>query len=193
MKISRTLKIASLTLGVGFLLGMGLIGVIGLRDQISTADLVVVPGNTVNRDGAPSDRLKGRLDAAVDVYRAGACKAVLVSGGIGKEGFDEAKVMKTYLVSKGVPEASVFADSNGVNTFETARYTRVLLREKGFNSVILASQYFHIARFKMAMSKNGVSVVGHVHSRYFEPRDCYALCREVVGYVAYALKATQAG
>src|SRR5262245_21950109 len=69
----------------------------GLTDDPVPADVAVVPGNQVNPDGTPSDRLAARLDTALNLYRRGVVKAVLVSGGTGVEGFDEADVMAAYL------------------------------------------------------------------------------------------------
>jgi vancomycin permeability regulator SanA len=186
--LKRTLRWTAIGVAALFLSGAVAIAALGLRDRVTGSDLAVVPGNTVNPDGTPSLRLRGRLDAALELYDAGRCRAVLVSGGIGSEGFDEAEAMKAYLSAKGVPAAAIYTDNHGVNTFETARFTAALLRAKGFDNPILVSQYFHIARFRLAMRKHGVRTGGNVHSRRFEPRDVYSLGREVVAYVAYAFK-----
>ncbi len=171
-----------------FLGAAAAIGVDGFNDRIVPSDLAVVPGNTINPDGTPSPRLKGRLDAALGLYLAGQCKAILVSGGIGAEGFDEAEAMKAYLVRQGVPAERIHTDNQGINTFETARFTAALVRAKGFNRPILVSQYFHIARFRLALNKHGVQSGGNVHARYYELRDLYSLAREVPGFIGYALR-----
>ena len=185
-----------LWIGCGFLalffLGASGIAVTGLQDRMADSDLAVVPGNTVNPDGTPPPRLQGRLDAALALYRDGHCRAIHVSGGIGAEGFDEAAVMKAYLVASGVPTEAIFTDNQGVNTFETARFTAALIKAKGFKRAILVSQYFHMAQFRLAMSKHGVPIGGTVHSRQFELRDFYSLGREVFGFIRYAVKPTQA-
>lgn len=187
-RILRWLTICMLT---GFLIGALAISLSGLQDRVVQSDLAVVPGNTVDADGKPSKRLQGRLDAALELYRAGYCRAILVSGGTGSEGFDEAAVMKTYLVEHGVPAEVIYADNHGINTFETARFTAALLRAKGLRDPILVSQYFHIARFRLALRKHGIESAGNVHSRYYELRDLYSLAREVFGYVEYSLERIQ--
>lgn len=190
-----TLKKKLTRLSLGLLLCLlfiaAAISVLGLRDQVVVADLAVVPGNTVEANGKPSPRLRGRLDAALQLYVAQKCKAILVSGGMGEEGHDEAAVMKDYLVSHGVPAAAVYTDSQGVNTFETARATARLVQEKGFKSTILVSQFFHIARLQLAMKKFGVPAAGHVHANYFEARDAYSLLREVFAYFEYTFRNPQ--
>lgn len=160
----------------------------GMHDRVTDSDLAIVPGNTVTADGKPSRRLQGRLDAAIELYRNGRCKTILVSGGIGAEGFDEAQVMKSYLVEHGVMNDHVYVDNKGINTFETARFAADLIRSKGMRNPILVSQFFHISRFRLAMKKQGVEVGGNVHSHYYELRDIYSTFREVFGYFTYAIR-----
>ncbi|SHH00009.1 protein SanA, affects membrane permeability for vancomycin [Massilia sp. CF038] len=173
---------------VCFLCAAAVISMVGLTDSAEETDLAVVPGNTVLPSGAVSPRLKGRLDAAANLFLHGKVKAVLVSGGIGAEGFDEADVMKRYLVAQGIPGAAIVTDNKGINTFETARYTAALVREKGYRPPIVVTQFFHIARMELALQKFGVATGGHVHARHFEARDVYSLAREVFGYAGYAFK-----
>ncbi|WP_423012789.1 ElyC/SanA/YdcF family protein [Undibacterium sp. Di27W] len=190
--MQKKIKQFSLALLICLLFMAAAISTLGLRDQVVAADLVVVPGNTVNPDGKPSDRLRGRLNAALRLYVAQKCKAILVSGGTGEEGHDVAIVMKKYLVDHGVPDAAVYTDSQGINTFATAKAATSLMREKNWKSSMLASQFFHIARFQLAMKKYGVDPVGHVHSTDYEIRDAYSLGREVFAYFEYTFSNPQA-
>jgi len=80
------------------------------------ADAAVVPGNQVFPTGVPSLRLAARLEKALKLYRDGICPVIIVSGGIGKEGVDEAKAMASWLFQRGVPRRAVVIDSSGVNT-----------------------------------------------------------------------------
>lgn len=79
----------------------------GLNDELKPVDTAVVLGNKVEDDGQPSERLKARLDRTLELYGEGYFALVIVSGGIGKEGFDEAKVMKSYLLANGIPEQNI--------------------------------------------------------------------------------------
>lgn len=189
--LQKKIKQFSLALLICLLFMAAAISTLGLRDQIVVADLAIVPGNTVNPDGKPSDRLRGRLNAALRLYMAQKCKAILVSGGTGEEGHDEAEVMKNYLVERGVPAAAVYTDNQGINTFATARAAATLMHEKKWKSSMLVSQFFHIARFQLAMKKFGVEPVGHVHSTDYEIRDAYSLTREVFAYFEYTFSNPQ--
>lgn len=71
----------------------------GSRKKIDNADLLVVFGTKINEDGTPSAGLKARLDETVFVYRKHVASLIFVSGGLGKEGYNEAKVMADYLLT----------------------------------------------------------------------------------------------
>jgi vancomycin permeability regulator SanA len=178
--------------GIGvYALAAGAIVVSGLRDDIRPADVAVVLGNEVMPDGTPHPRLAARLDAALALYDSGVVKNVIVSGGIGLEGFDESAVMKRYLVGRGIPAARIVADSLGLTTAATARNAAAIMRRNRWSSAVVVSQYFHIPRCRLALRRAGIAPVYSAHARYFEPRDLYSIAREVVGYPAYLAGARQ--
>ncbi|MEP7218001.1 MAG: YdcF family protein [Bacteroidota bacterium] len=162
--------------------------VYGLSDTIAVADVAIIPGNTVQRDGTPSARLAARLDRAIELYRGKNIKDMIVSGGIGEEGFNEAAVMKQYLVAHGIPEDHVYPDSNGLTTYHTARNSVAIMKLHGWTNAIVVSQYFHIPRTILAMERSGISPVYSAHANYFEPRDIYSTLREVPGYIDYLFR-----
>ncbi|HEX4950381.1 MAG TPA: YdcF family protein [Blastocatellia bacterium] len=113
---------------------------------------------------------------------------VIVSGGIGSEGFDEAEVMKHYLVEHGVPEGSIYVDSGGATSHLTARNAARIMRENGWQRAMVVTQYFHVPRMRLALQRMGITPVFTAHARYFELRDVYSTVREVIGYGAYLLR-----
>lgn len=178
-----------LALAIGSLV-LGAIAIVatGINDKAANADLIVVPGNTVSADGTPSPRLKARLDVALQLYREGRAPLIFVSGGTGKEGFDEAVAMANYLSNNGVPPDAIVKDSMGVDTAATARNAAVFVRANKLRTAIVATQYFHVPRMQLALERHGVQVVGTRHARYFEMRDFYSIPREVIAYASYALR-----
>lgn len=157
----------------------------GLNDEIQKADVAVVLGNTVNPDGSPSNRLAARLDRAAELYHQGLFQNVIVSGGVGREGFDEAAVMKHYLTSKGIPPGNIIVDSLGTTTAATAKNTATIVQQHRWKSVLVVSQYFHIPRCRLALTGAGVALVYAAHAHFFELRDVYSTVRELIGYAAY--------
>lgn len=160
----------------------------GVRDRPGKADVGLVLGSKVERDGTPSARLRARLDTAVECYRASRFPAVIVSGGFGKEGFDEALVMRDYLVAQGIPAECVIVDSEGTTTYASARTMRRIARERKFKSICVVSQYFHIPRARLALHRFGFASVSSAYARFFEPRDVYSSLRELPGYVKYLVR-----
>ena len=165
------------------------VALVGLRDQVdANADIIVVPGNTVYADGTLSERLKSRLDVALELFHDGRAPRIFVSGGMGHEGHDEAASMAAYLVGHGVAASAIVQDPLGVDTAATAANAAQYLRSHNMGSAIVATQYFHVPRTVLALQRQGVRVAGTRHARYFEMRDIYSLTREVVGYAAYYAK-----
>ncbi|KQZ42453.1 YdcF family protein [Duganella sp. Root1480D1] len=183
----RLLKLFAALLAGVFLLGCGLLVVAGCSDRHADADLIVVPGNTVAPDGRPSPRLQARLDMALALYRDQRAPLIFVSGGLGREGFDEAVVMAGYLAGNGVPAAAIVVDSQGLDTMATARNAAAFMRARGLRTALVATQYFHVPRTGLALERAGVRVAGHSHARYVELRDLYSIPREVLGCIAYFL------
>ena len=160
----------------------------GLRDDIAPADVALVLGSKVELDGTPSPRLRARLDRTLELFRGGSFPSVVVSGGVGKEGYDEAAVMRDYLVAHGVPAERIILDSHGDTTLASAQNIARIARERNFKSVFIVSQYFHIPRAKLALERCHFSVIYSAHAHFFEWRDVYSAARETAGYGSYLLR-----
>lgn len=164
-----------------------LLTVDGFTDSAAPSDVVVVLGNEVLASGEPSDRLAARLDAAVMARDAGLVEQVIVSGGVGRSGHDEADAMARYLQAAGVPADDIIVDGLGVNTRATARNAAEIMDDRGWDSAIVATQFFHISRTALAFEQAGIDEVTTVHAQYREPRDAFALAREVPAWWFYRL------
>ena len=191
MKERRLLKAVKWLVASGavvlLLAGVG-ISAAGMADDLEPADVGVVLGSKVELSGKPSARLAARLDRGAALYAAGVFRHVIVSGGTGVEGFDEAAVMRDYLVAKGVPAQAIIVDSAGATTEATARNCASLMVSHGFKRVTVVTQYFHVPRTRLALRRYGVSSIGSAHAHYFELRDLYSIAREVAALPAYWLK-----
>ena len=170
------------------MLAASLIILLGLQDHPTHAGVAVVLGNEVYKDGTPSPRLAARLDKALELYAKGQCRTIITSGGTGESGVDEAGAMARYLHLRGVPQHAVVQDPDGVNSWETARFTAAYLREHGQDSVIVVSQYFHIPRCWLALRFSGVKTVGTASPWYFELRDLFSIAREIPAILSYTWK-----
>ena len=136
------------------LLHAAAIGLDGLLDEDGSADVAIVLGNMVHPSGEPSQRLKARLDAAAGLFEAGRVKTVIVSGGLGKEGHQEADVMKAYLVERGVPAEVVISDPDGNTTRATAANASRIMADEG-----LAIRNEEVLNRKLAVDGQRVGVL----------------------------------
>jgi vancomycin permeability regulator SanA len=153
--------------------------------KYSKADVCVVLGNTVNKDGTLSKRLKARLDKSVELHNKNAFRKIIVSGGLGKEGFQEAEVMRLYLLSRGVNDSEIVVDNSGNNTYLTAKFTASYMSAHNCTSVLAVSQYYHLFRIQVAFKKLGVKNVQCASPKFYEIRDVLCVPREMVAIVKY--------
>ena len=164
-----------------------LISIDGRRDGKKFSDVAVILGNKVNEDGTLSERLRKRLDCGINLYNERRVKKIIVSGGLGKEGFYEGDKMKEYLSANGVPDSLIITDNKGDNTLLTVKNTLLLKDSLHFNSLIIVSQYYHLTRTKMLFRKSGFNEIDGVSPYYYEWRDVYSLFREFFAYYTQLL------
>jgi vancomycin permeability regulator SanA len=185
----RPRYVVKLTLLIALLGPVTAILIDGLTDSATESDVGIVLGSMVTPAGTPSARLQARLDRADQLYRQGLFKHVIVSGGTGKEGFSEARVMADYLAGqRNMPREAIILDENGNTTQATARNSAAIMKARGLNSAVVITQYFHVTRSRYALRQAGVAKVHTAHARYFEMRDLYSLAREAVALPVYWLR-----
>lgn len=180
--MKRLQKIISLLILLYFL-GIAAIWIDGATTGYAQSEYAVVLGNQVYPSGKPSERLKARLERAAELFRDGTVQKIIVSGGLGKEGHDEAVVMKRYLETQGIPAVAVIADSYGNNTHLTARNAKQWANTA--KPIIVVSQLYHVSRAAMAFEQQGFTQVGTAYPDYFEGRDVYASLRELLAWISY--------
>ncbi|TGM52556.1 YdcF family protein [Leptospira vanthielii] len=153
-------------------------GLVEEKEMKSHTALVL--GNKVELNGLPSDRLKARLDRTIYLYQSNSIQKIIVSGGIGKEGFDEAKVMKDYLINQGIDSNHIIEDNQGYTTEKSANNLKAILGSNFDESILIISQYYHLPRAKFLLKKAGFLNVKTTYARYIEIRDLYSIFRETI-------------
>ena len=118
-KISTFIKSLFVILLVWFLAHSIYITIDGLTDEQTKADVAIVLGNKVNEDGTLSERLNARLDKSIGLFNQKRIKSIIVSGGLGKEGFWEGKKMQAYLINNKIPKGKILVDNYGNDTKKT--------------------------------------------------------------------------
>jgi vancomycin permeability regulator SanA len=183
----RTIKLIFGILILWFLIHSIYITIDGLNDKNQIADVAIVLGNKINEDGTPSERLKQRLNQSIKLFNENRVKAIIVSGGFGKEGFWEGNKMKEYLIENKIPAEKIIVDNYGNDTEKTVKNSTRILDSLNLESAISVSQYFHQTRTKKLFKKHGLKNIESSSPKYFELRDFYSIFREFVAYYKEAI------
>lgn len=131
----------------------------GTTDYRREASIAVVFGAQVHQNGAPSTSLRDRMTTAVQLYDDHLVRQILVSGGVGDSGYNEALVMRDVAVKAGVPKEDVIVDSNGVSTEATVRNSIPFFAIDTHSGVLAVSQFYHLPRIKLAYARAGWDVL----------------------------------
>ena len=162
----------------------------GTTDYRRHADAAVVFGAEVHNDGRPSTALRDRVVTAAGLYKAGLVANLIMSGGVGANGYDEATVMRTVAEQHGVPAAAILVDSHGIDTQASVADTKVMAADHGFKHLIAVSHFYHLARIKLAYARAGLNVitVPAKESRII-PQTPRIVAREIPAFWLYYLRA----
>lgn len=128
------------------------------QDQAAPSDAIGVFG-AAEYDGRPSPVFRARLDHAVDLYRRGIAPLVITLGGAGGDEFTEGSVGREYLMSQGVPEQSIIAETESRNTEESARRIAVIARTNGLKRLVIVSDGTHLFRIHAICAADGLNVL----------------------------------
>jgi uncharacterized SAM-binding protein YcdF (DUF218 family) len=128
------------------------------QDQAASADAICVFG-AAEYDGRPSPVFRARLDHALELYRRGMAPLVITLGGPGGDEYTEGLVGQRYLVSRGVPEEDIIAETQSTNTEESARRVAVIARANGFHRLVIVSDGTHLFRIHSICTAEGLNVL----------------------------------
>ncbi len=112
-----------------------------------SADVIIVLGSGLRRDGRPGDALLRRSRWGADLYQQGAAPHVICTGGVGDgKPRSEADACREVLVRYGVPEQAIFLEEQSRSTEENAIYARTIMLDQGWQKAVLVTDSFHMLR-----------------------------------------------
>lgn len=136
-------------------------------DAVPAADAIVVLGGAIGPARPP--RLAADLSDGADrvlhaarLFRAGKAPLVIVSGGAGPVGGDDApesRDVADLLVEWGVPRGAVVEEASALDTRGNAVETKRLLDARGAKRVLLVTSALHMPRAAAAFRAAGVEVI----------------------------------
>ncbi len=128
------------------------------QDQAAPADAIGVLG-AAEYDGRPSPVYRARLDHALQLYHRGIAPLIITLGGPGGDQYTEGSVGREYLMSKGVPESAIIAETESRNTEESARRIAVIARVNGLHRLVVVSDDTHMFRIHEICAADGLDVL----------------------------------
>ncbi len=124
------------------------------------ADAIVLLGCRIEPGGRPGPAARRRAARAAAAFRDGVASWVLASGGRRWDGVPEALALRDELARLGVPESAVAVELCSLSTFENARYSAPLLRERAARRVALVTCDWHMPRALASFRVVGVDAFG---------------------------------
>ena len=129
-------------------------------DPARTALVVLAGGvRTFDPSTPPRERLDGastaRVLGASRIYLAHPFELVVLSGAPEQEGV----AMEDLITTLGVPRARIVRESTSYSTRENAEHSLAILRERGFDTVVLATSATHLRRAMHEFERAGAHVI----------------------------------
>jgi SanA protein len=131
-------------------------------DDIPESYTALVLGAGVYKDNRPSPILRDRVNAAVELYKAGKVKKLLMSGDNRRKDYDEPTVMIDLAISLGVPKEDIQGDFAGRRTYDSCwRAKNIFSQDK----LIIVTQSFHMTRSILLCESLGIQSYGFISDR----------------------------
>jgi len=127
-----------------------------------SAPVALVLGAGLWADGSPTPALRDRVATAVDLYRAGKVKKLLMTGDNRRVDYNEPAAMQTIALQLGVPSEDIVLDYAGRRTYDSCYRAKEIFEVK---HVIIVTQRFHLDRSLFLCDALGVPAVGVVADR----------------------------
>ena len=139
-------------------------------EEIPNREFGIVLTGVTNLNKTATDRTffsKGadRITQALQLYRMGKIKKILITGGQGlnpTNPYSEAELLKRFLIMTGMPDTDILIEEKSVNTRENALFTKEFLKKNGIaidQEFVLITSAFHMHRSKKCFDKVGLKTI----------------------------------
>ncbi|MBB6370994.1 vancomycin high temperature exclusion protein [Chryseobacterium shigense] len=119
--------------------------------------LLLGTGKTLS-NGMPNAYFYNRIQAAVDLYKSGKIKYIIVSGDNSTKDYNEPEDMQLTLMKYGIPKDSIIMDHAGFRTLDSVVRAKEIF---GQTRLVIISQKFHNERAVFLAKENGIEAFGY--------------------------------
>ena len=159
-------------------------------DQAAPSGAIGVLG-AAEYDGQPSPVFRARLDHAHELYNRGIAPLIIRLGGTGGDEHSEGAVGRDYLMSLGVPESAIIAETESRNTEEQAHRIAVIARTNGLRRLVVVSDGTHLFRIHEICAADGLDVLTSPRTRVSVgggTAEAERIAHEILSYTAWRLQ-----
>ncbi len=136
-------------------------------EALPKTDAIVVLGGTLTPPASPGhdanlSAAADRLVYAARLYQLRKSPIILISGGnaTGTGAMDAESVHAAALLrSWGIPADAILTETESVNTYETAVYTKLMLDQHSLKSILLVTSALHMPRALATFESAGVQAI----------------------------------
>jgi len=179
-----------IVLGLGLAAYLAALGYIVLnmnRSTLQQVDVALVLGSRVYRDERLNPCLVKRVGEGVEVVRQGWARWLVVSGGLDRESSTvEAQAMAQIARSQGLNPERIVLEPKARSTYQNLRFTQQIMEKRGWNTVVIVSEPFHLPRAALMARRLGLefALAPSPHC----PQNLPAFLREPLVLLYYALR-----
>jgi SanA protein len=125
--------------------------------ELPPAKVGLVFGTTDRYKGRENRYFRYRIDAAVEVWKAGKVETLIVSGDNRTKFYNEPEKMKAALIEEGVPASRIVCDYAGLRTLDSVVRAKKIF---GADKILVISQRFQNERAIYLAQANGIEAFG---------------------------------
>jgi len=159
------------------------------QDEAAPSDAIAVFG-AAEYDGRPSPVYRARLEHAEALYDRGIAPLVITLGGDGGDQYSEGGVGRQYLMSQGIPEESIIAETTSRSTVEAVHWLGVIARANGLHRIVVVSDAAHMFRLHALCAAEGMDVLTSPRPRVSiegNTSSVSPVMHEILSYTAWRL------
>jgi len=119
---------------------------------------LVLGTSPLTRGGGPNPQFYGRIQAAVELYRNGKIKHIIVSGANPDSTYNEPRQMRRDLIKAGVPKEAITMDFAGFRTLDSVARARAVF---GLDNITIITQAYHAYRAVFIAKKLHIGVAAY--------------------------------
>jgi len=131
-------------------------------NAVPPAPVALVLGAGLWKDGSPTPALYDRVATAVNLYKAGKVKKLLMTGDNRFIAYNEPEAMRKLALQLGVPDDDIVLDYAGRRTYDSCYRAKEIFEVR---EVVIVTQRFHLDRSLFLCDAMGLPAIGFVADR----------------------------